>query len=70
MPTFQDVLSAAQTLSPTDRLRLADSLWEEIPPEEWPLPSEEWMTEAQRRSADYDAGRMTAAPWAEVRERA
>lgn len=38
--------------------------------DEWPFPSDEWLDEAQRRSDEYDAGRMTAAPWSEVRERA
>jgi putative addiction module component (TIGR02574 family) len=70
MTTFDDVLGAAQHLAPSDRIRLVHALWETVPPEEWPPPSQEWMDEAQRRSADYDAGRLTAAPWSEVRARA
>ena len=69
MPTFHDVLHAAQTLTPADRMRLVDALWEDVPPTEWPLPSEEWIAEAQRRSADYDQGRTSATPWTEVRAR-
>jgi putative addiction module component (TIGR02574 family) len=73
MPTFQEVLTAALTLSPTDRVRLAAALWEDwdaVPLAEWPLPSEEWIAEAQRRSAEYDEGRMSAATWPEVQARA
>jgi putative addiction module component (TIGR02574 family) len=70
MPTFQDVLTAARTLSAADRLRLVDSLWEDVPPDDWPLPSEQWIAEAQRRSAEYDEGRMSAATWPEVQARA
>ena len=70
MPTFNDVLDAARTLTPTDRMRLVDALWEDVPPAEWPLPSEEWIAEAQRRSADYDQGRMSATTWPELRARA
>jgi putative addiction module component (TIGR02574 family) len=70
MQTFDDVLEAARTLTPTDRMRLVDALWEDIPPTEWPLPSEEWIAEAQRRSVDYDQGRSSATPWNEVRARA
>jgi putative addiction module component (TIGR02574 family) len=70
MPTLTEVLAAARTLNSEDRIRLADALWEDIPLEEWPQPSAEWIAEAQRRSAEYDAGRMKAATWAEVQVRA
>ncbi len=70
MPTFRDVLDAARTLTPTERIRLVDALWEDVPPTEWPLPSEEWLAEAQRRSADYDQGLTSATPWTEVQARA
>jgi putative addiction module component (TIGR02574 family) len=70
MPTFADVLAVARALSSTDRLRLADALWEGVPLEEWPQPSEEWIAEALRRSTEYDAGRMKATTWAEVQARA
>ena len=70
MSTFDDILGAAQGLPATDRIRLIHELWDTVPPEEWPLPSSEWIEEVQRRSAEYDAGRLTAAPWPEVRARA
>ena len=70
MPTFQDVLSAARTLNATERMRLANAIWEDTPPADWPLPDAEWIAEAQRRSAEYDEGRMSAATWPEVQARA
>ncbi|HYV36598.1 MAG TPA: addiction module protein [Gemmataceae bacterium] len=70
MPTLSDVLAAARSLSPADRILLADALWEDLPPEAWPQPSAEWLAEAQRRSAEFDAGRMKSATWAEVQARA
>jgi putative addiction module component (TIGR02574 family) len=70
VPTLSDVLAAARALSAADRIRLADALWEDLPPDEWPHPSAEWLAEAQRRSAEFDAGRMKAATWVEVRNRA
>ena len=70
MTTFDDVLGAAQNLPPDERVRLIDALIESVPPDEWPAPSEQWIAEAQRRSAEYDAGRMPASPWPEVRQRA
>lgn len=70
MATFDDVFVAAEGLTPADRVRLVHALWDTIPPDEWPAPSPKWVAEAQRRSAEYDAGRMTASPWPEVRQRA
>ncbi len=70
MPTFHDVIDAARTLTATERIRLVDALWEDVSPTEWPLPSEEWIAEAQRRSADYDEGRTSATPWIGVQARA
>lgn len=70
MSTFRDVLEAARSLSPMDRGRLLAALWEDVPPSEWPLPSAEWIAEAERRSAAFDQGLMAATPWTEVRSRA
>lgn len=70
MPTFNEVLSAAQMLDSTERLRLASSLWDDVAPADWPLPDAEWIAEVQRRSAEFDSGQMPAATWAEVKARA
>ncbi len=70
MPVYDEVLNAARALTPTDRIRLVDALWDEVAPSEWPLPSQEWIAEAQKRSEDYDRGQTSATPWPEVRTRA
>ena len=70
MPTFLDVLSAARTLNTTERIRLANAIWEDVSPADWPQPDAEWIAEAQRRSAEYDEGRMSATTWPEVHARA
>jgi putative addiction module component (TIGR02574 family) len=70
MATYDDILGAAQHLPPSERIQLVHALWETVPPEDWPKPSQEWIDEVQRRSAEYDAGRMTATPWPEVHARA
>lgn len=70
MSTLSEILAAARTLSAVDRLRLAEALWEDVPSGEWPQPSAEWLAEAQRRSAEFDAGRMKADTWADVQTRA
>jgi putative addiction module component (TIGR02574 family) len=70
MHIYDEVVKAAQRLSPSERIRLVQALWETVSPEEWRPPNQEWIDEARRRSVDYDAGRLTAAPWPEVRARA
>jgi putative addiction module component (TIGR02574 family) len=70
MTTFADIFNAAQGLPAIERLRLIDALCGSVSPNEWPSPSDEWIAEAQRRSAEYDAGTMSASPWSEVRQRA
>jgi putative addiction module component (TIGR02574 family) len=69
MQTFQDVLDAARTLPAVDRLRLVEALWEDVPIADWPQPSDEWIAEAQRRSAEYDRGDSSASTWDQVRNR-
>lgn len=70
MTRFDDVLGAAQALTASDRIRLIDALWDTVPSEQWPPPSDQWIGEAQRRSCEYDAGGMPGSPWPEVRDRA
>ena len=66
MSAFDEVLDAARTLTPVDRLRLAQALWNEMSPSERPRPSEEWIAEVRRRSDSYDEGHLSARPWNEV----
>ena len=69
MNTFHDILTAASSLSPEERATLIAELWASVPPEVWPLPSDDWQREARRRSDEIDAGRMSTAPWSEARVR-
>jgi putative addiction module component (TIGR02574 family) len=69
MSTLQEILLAAQALPSAERVELIYALWDATPIEDWPPPSGEWVTESNRRSDALDAGKITAAPWAEVRAR-
>jgi putative addiction module component (TIGR02574 family) len=69
MATHDDILGAAQHLSLSERIRLVHALWDTVPPEDWPKLSQIWIDEAQRRSAEYDAGRMATSSWPEARAR-
>ncbi|MFM8496753.1 MAG: addiction module protein [Planctomycetia bacterium] len=61
--------NAARTLSPAERMRLVDAMWDDEHPENWPTLSPEWLAEVQRRSAEFDAGLMKASPWEDVQAR-
>ncbi len=36
MTTLQEIIDAARTLSPAERLRLVDAVWDDEHPENWP----------------------------------
>lgn len=70
MSTFHEVLHSACDLPAEERIQLMEALWDSVSPEDWHLPSQEWLTEIQRRSQELDEGTMTVASWSEVRKRA
>jgi putative addiction module component (TIGR02574 family) len=67
--TAEELLRAAQALSAGEQVELITALIAGLDEVEPPPLSPEWMAEIQRRSAAYDRGETTAAPWAEVRAR-
>ena len=69
MTNFEAVLSAANQLPVTDRLRLIDELAASIPDDAPPSLSKEWLVEIDRRSAQLDSGEVTPEPWTQVRKR-
>ena len=70
MTTLEEILTAAQGLPSTERAKFIQALWDSTPPEDWTPPGAAWVEEAQRRSTEFDEGRITASPWPEVRQRA
>jgi len=70
MTSMNEILTAAQSLPASERAQLIAALWDNVSPTDWVPPDAQWVAEANRRSDAYDAGEMTGAPWAEVRERA
>ena len=70
MATYEQILTAAQGLSQEERTQLLAALWEEVSPEKWSLPSQDWLNEADQRSQEYESGQMEADTWENVRQRA
>ena len=69
MTSLDEILVAAQSLPPSDRAFLITALWDKLSPDEWAMPSEEWIAEANRRSDALDRGELPGTPWSEVRQR-
>ena len=69
MTTLSEILTAAQSLPSADRAQLIAALWNDVGPNDWVPPDDQWIAEANRRSDAYDAGEMSGSPWSEVRER-
>jgi len=64
---FTEILSAANSLSIDDRIRLAEAIWEGIDAEE-PLPelTEAQKQELERRLAEHEANPHDVIPWEQV----
>lgn len=64
---YTEVLSAANSLSIHDRIRLAEALWEGIDAEQ-PVPelTEAQKQELERRLAAHEAAPQDGIPWEQV----
>lgn len=65
---FDAVLDAARALTPAERVRLAEQLWEEMLSEDRAEIEAEWRAEVARRSAAYHRGEVTTSTWEEVKQ--
>lgn len=63
MPSFDKVYEAAESLSPDDRVLLIARLWKSLPQEDWPQPTTDELSEAERLLAKEGIERNEAAPW-------
>jgi hypothetical protein len=52
IPTLEEVIAAAESLAPDDRLKLIARLWETMPPEHWAAPSPHELIDIKRRLGD------------------
>jgi putative addiction module component (TIGR02574 family) len=70
MDTLHDIVAAAQALPSAERAQLIALLWDKFSAEDWPLPSQEWIGEANRRADAVDSGKMSTDSWEAARSRA
>lgn len=70
MADFNSVFDDACRLTPEDRLKLIDALWDSVPADlDLPLHPD-WAPELERRVAAIEAGTASAIPWTTIREEA
>ena len=68
MSSVEDAFLAAESLAPAEKLQLISRLWETIPPAKDFRPSDGDLAEVKRRWAEYEAGKVEAIPWDEIRD--
>jgi putative addiction module component (TIGR02574 family) len=69
-PATEQLLQSALALPEEERLELVEALLAECDSALARPFDDAWLAEAQRRSAQIDAGTATLTPWAEVKRRA
>jgi putative addiction module component (TIGR02574 family) len=70
MADFSTVFYDTRQLSPEERLKLIDALWESVPADlDLPLHPD-WAPELERRVVAVEAGTATAIPWRTIRQAA
>jgi len=65
----QEVLATAQALPTAAQVELIEALIAGLDEADMEPLDEAWIKEIERRSADFDAGRVKPVPWSEVRDR-
>jgi putative addiction module component (TIGR02574 family) len=67
MADYNTLLSDASQLPLDARIQLIEALWDTLPEDVVPALSDEWVTEINRRSDEYDAGKVQTIPWEQIR---
>ncbi len=67
MSRVDEVLRAAESLEPDERLRLIAQLWESLPPEHWAAPTAFQMAELRRRFGGPQGDRVHESAWEALR---
>jgi len=66
MADVQSLLADAAQLPVAERIQLIEALWDTFPDDSLPPLSAEWLSEIQRRSAEYDSGSAVTVSWEEI----
>jgi putative addiction module component (TIGR02574 family) len=67
MADYDSLLSDASQLPLDARIQLIEALWDTVPGDAVPALSDEWLAEIDRRSDEYDGGKVPTVPWEQIR---
>jgi putative addiction module component (TIGR02574 family) len=67
MADYDSLLSDASQLPLDARIQLIEALWDTVPEGAVPALGDEWLAEINRRSDEYDAGKVQTIPWEQIR---
>jgi putative addiction module component (TIGR02574 family) len=67
MASVDNAFLAASSLGPEEKLQLISRIWESISPKDW-RPSESDLELIKRRWEEFEAGKVQAIPWEQVRD--
>ena len=70
MSDYESLFASASQLPVGERIQFIEALWGTVPEESLPVLSDVWLAEIERRSAEFDAGRVQTIPWETVRANA
>ena len=70
MLNYDSLLADASHLPITERIQLAEALWDKVPEGALPPLSDEWLTEITRRSTEFENGSIATVSWEEIRTEA
>jgi putative addiction module component (TIGR02574 family) len=70
MANYDALLSDASQLPLDARIQLIEALWDTLPEDAVPALSDEWLAEINRRSDEYDTGKVQTIPWEQIRTEA
>jgi putative addiction module component (TIGR02574 family) len=68
--SFNNVFQAALALPESDRVQLVDALIATLEPDDAAPLDDAWLSEIERRSREFDEGKVQPIPWEVVKERA
>ncbi len=68
MTKYESLLADATELSVLDRIQLIEALWDTVPENSLPRLSDEWLSEVEKRSKEFDTGSVATVPWEVIRQ--
>jgi putative addiction module component (TIGR02574 family) len=67
MSNYESILAEATHRSVLDRIQLIEAIWDSVPDGKIPPLDQEWPSEIEKRSAEFDSGQAITVTWSEIK---